>query len=372
MAKNCGKTVTLSAILASVGAKGIPVGVASAGRDGEETDAVTTMPKPPISLPAGALVATAEQLAPRAQALLEPVAVTRHASALGRLIVYRVRAAGAVEVAGGNSAQAAKDAIDVMRRLGARFVAIDGAAGRKFSCAPSLVETTVLATGAALAETIEQVARRTAHAVDVLTTAGWESRLAECVRSEKLSHRDVLLFGAEGEVRRLTVPSVLLRADEVAQAVAGGVHTILLGGALTGGFVRALLRHGKASALTVVVHDATRILASPRDLARFRSRGGKAAVMYPVRLVAVTTNPTAPDGRLFDPRVFLDSMARALAPIPVFDVVAGEVRSVRGGDGAEPAPGQGIECGRRLHAGGRRRGREVSHEQQDQRGYMPR
>ncbi|MEW5865328.1 MAG: hypothetical protein AB1774_00575 [Bacillota bacterium] len=350
MAKNCGKTVTLGAIVASVGARGIPVGVASAGRDGEATDAVTMLPKPPILLPGGALVATAEKLAPRAQASLEPMAVTRHASALGRLVVYRVRSAGAVEVAGGNNASAASDAVTIMRRLGARFVAIDGAAGRRFSCAPSLVEATVLATGAVLAETMEGVVRRTAHAVDVLTTAGWESPLKECVRAEELSHRDVLLFDTEGEVRRLTVPSVLLRADEIAQAVAGGVDTILLGGALTGSFVRALLRHGKASGLTVVARDATRILAGSGDLVRFWSRGGQVAVMHPVRLVAVTTNPTAPDGRLFDPHVFLDRIARALAPIPAFDVVAGESRNVPGGDTTERARRERVAGGRRLYA----------------------
>ncbi|MEW6228758.1 MAG: hypothetical protein AB1700_11855 [Bacillota bacterium] len=351
MAKNCGKTVTLGAIVASAAARGITVGVASAGRDGEEADVVTMLPKPPILLPGGALVATAEKLAPRAQASLEPVAMTRHASALGRLVVYRVRSAGAVEVAGGNNALAASDAVTIMRRLGARFVAIDGAAGRRFSCAPSLVEATVLATGAVLAETMEGVVRRTAYAVDALTTAEWESPLRECVRAEELSHRDVLLFDTRGEVRRLTVHSVLLRTDEIAQAIVGGVDTILLGGALTGSFVRALSRHGSASGLTVVVRDATRILAGLGDLVRFWSRGGQVAVMHPVRLVSVTTNPAAPDGRLFDPRAFLDRTARALAPIPVFDVVAREARNVPGRDGAEPAPREGIACSRCLHAG---------------------
>lgn len=344
MAKNCGKTVTLGAILKGLATRGIPVGVASAGRDGEDVDAVTMLPKPPIWLPRGALFATAERLASKARTPIEPVAATRHTSALGRLVVYRALAPGTVEVGGGNSAAAARDAAALMRQLGARFVAIDGAAGRKFSCAPSLVEATVLATGAALAETMDGAVRRTACAVRALTVPGWDARATVRVPGGTLSRRDVVLVRRDGSLGRLSVPSVLLRADEVVSAVTEDLDAVLIGGALTSSFLRALLRRGRASGLTVVVRDATRILAEPGDIERFWSAGGKLAVIHPVRLVAVTTNPTAPDGRLFDPALFLDRMARAVAPIPTLDVVAGFARNFPVVSGAGVAAGVARSC----------------------------
>lgn len=320
------------------------MGVASAGRDGEDVDAVTMLPKPPIWLPRGALFATAERLASKARTPIEPVAATRHTSALGRLVVYRALAPGTVEVGGGNSAAAARDAIVLMRELGARFVAIDGAAGRKFSCAPSLVEATVLATGAALAETMDGVVRRTAHAVRALTIPGWHSRATVRALDGTFSRRDVVLVRRDGSCSRLLVPSVLLRADEVASAVTEDLDAVLIGGALTSNFLRALLKRGRSSGLTVVVRDATRILAEPGDMERFWSAGGKLAAVHPVNLVAVTTNPTAPDGRLFDPALFLDRMARAVAPIPTFDVVAGFARNSPVVSGAGMAAGAGKPC----------------------------
>ncbi|MGE5586884.1 MAG: hypothetical protein ACM3ZO_01510 [Clostridia bacterium] len=326
MAKNCGKTVTLGAILQGLAARGIPVGVASAGRDGEEVDAVTMLPKPPISLPMGALFATAEHLAARARARVEPVASTRHASALGRLVVYRTLTPGTVEIGGGNSVAAARDAIALMRQLGARFVAIDGAAGRKFSCAPSLVEATVLATGAALAETVDGATRRSAHTVRILTVPGWDARAAGRLGGGPLSRCDVVLVRRDGSLGRLSVPSVLLRADELAGAVTEDFEAVVIGGALTSGFLRALLRRGRALGLTVVVRDATRILAETVDIERFWSAGGRLAAMHPIRLVAVTANPTAPDGRRFDSALFLDKLGQAVAPVPAFDVVAGTAR----------------------------------------------
>ncbi|MCR4403229.1 MAG: hypothetical protein NUW12_10740 [Firmicutes bacterium] len=332
MSKNCGKTVTLGAILRGLGARGISVGVVSAGRDGEDLDAVTMLPKPPIWLPDGALFATSEHFAVRARAKVKPVAATDHASALGRLMIYRVLAAGKVEVGGGNSLAAARDAIALMRRLGASFVAVDGAAGRKFSCAPSLVDATVLATGAALGETMDGVVRRSGHAVRTLTVPAWDAPAAARLAESGLSHADVVLVLRDGPLRRLSVPSLLLRIDEVANEVTENVEAVVVGGALTGGFLRALLRRRRSRGITVVVRDSTRILADLADVQRFSSAGGRLAQARPIRLVAVTANPTSPDGRRFDPAVFLDNLAEAVAPVPVFDVVAGASRFVSPSD----------------------------------------
>ncbi|MGE5592209.1 MAG: hypothetical protein ACM3X3_00800 [Betaproteobacteria bacterium] len=328
MAKNCGKTVTLGAILEGLAVRGMSVGVASAGRDGEDVDAVTTRPKPPIRLPAGALFATAERLAAKARTPMERVAVTSHSSALGRLVVYRTLAPGTVEVGGGTSAAAVREVVALMRELGASFVALDGAAGRRFSCAPSLVEATILATGAAAAETMQRVVRRTAAAARVLMTPAWRNQAAARVLRVPISRTDVVLVRRDGSFARLCVPSVLLRPEEVAGMVAQDHDAVVIGGALTGGLLRALLRRHRASPLTAVVRDATKILAEPGDIEWFRSAGGRLAVIHPIRLAAVTTNPAAPDGRLFDPEAFVEGVARAVAPLPTFDVVAGLSRNL--------------------------------------------
>ncbi|HOK71539.1 MAG TPA: hypothetical protein PLM83_08815, partial [Bacillota bacterium] len=60
LAKNCGKTTVLNRMIRQATSNGITVGVTSGGRDGELYDAITGLPKPPIYLPAGSLVALAE------------------------------------------------------------------------------------------------------------------------------------------------------------------------------------------------------------------------------------------------------------------------------------------------------------------------
>ncbi len=59
LAKNAGKTTALTAVLAELHQSGVVAGATSAGRDGEEFDAITGEPKPRFRVYPGQLVASA-------------------------------------------------------------------------------------------------------------------------------------------------------------------------------------------------------------------------------------------------------------------------------------------------------------------------
>jgi len=331
LAKNSGKTVTLNAIIKGAQASGISVGVASAGRDGEKLDALTGLPKPKIALQKGTLVATAERLAMSATASLVPLIKTKHISVLGRIIVYRVSSPGTIEVASGNRASIVKDVTGIMHHLGAELIVIDGALGRKFSSAPSLADATILSTGAVIAPTLDGVVRATAHAVDILTTEEWSDSCRQSLNPEVLTNQDVIILssGATGkQAKALKVESVLVSATEITRQLPGPGSTLVLGGALPGNLLRNLTANRMAHGSTVVVRDATRILATHRDISLFKSRGGRIQVLNEIHLAAVTTNPISPDGRMFDAETLLDAIADTVKPIPVVDVIAGKTRNL--------------------------------------------
>jgi len=309
------------------------IGVASSGRDGEKLDAVTRLPKPRIEVQRGALVATAEKLAMSASASLEPLIKTEHVTVLGRLIIYRVNSPGAMEIASGNKASVVKSITNLMRHLGAELIVIDGAAGRRFSSAPSLADTTILSTGAVVASTLEGIALRTARAVEILTSPEWSDPYRQRFHVESLTSQDVMIIssGAMGKhVEELKVKSVLVSTSEIIRQLPGPGSTIILGGALPGNLLRDLAANRMADSSTVVVHDATRILATHRDISLFRSRGGRIRVFHKIHLRAITTNPVAPDGRMFDAEILLDAVAKAVRHIPVIDVIAGKTRNLPG------------------------------------------
>jgi hypothetical protein len=335
LAKNTGKTVALNAIIKGVQASGIRIGVASSGRDGEKLDAVTNLPKPRITLQRGVLVATTEELAMNATASLEPLIKTKYVSVLGRLIIYRVSAPGTIEVASGNRASVVKNTTQIMRHLGAELVLIDGAAGRRFSSAPSLADAVILSTGAVVAPTLDGVVARTAHAVEILSTEEWSSPHRKDLNPKTLTNQDIVIITSDAvgkQVQNLKVKSVLVSTSEIVRRLPGSGNTLILGGVLPGSLLRDLVTHRKAHGSTVVVSDATRILATYRDIALFKSRGGKIAVFHEVHLAAITTNPISPDGRMFKADTLLDAVAKRVRPIPVIDVIAGTARNLPGHD----------------------------------------
>ena len=333
LAKNSGKTVALNATIKRAQASGIRIGVASSGRDGEKLDAVTCLPKPRIEVQRGALVATAEKLAMSASLSLEPLIKTKHVTVLGGLIIYRVNSPGTIEIASGNKASVVKTVTELMRHLGAELVVIDGAAGRRFSSAPSLADATILSTGAVVAATLEGVVSRTAHVVEILTSPEWSDPYRQSLDPESLTNRDVVIISSAAtgkHVEELKVKSVLVSAPEIIRQLPGPGSTIILGGALPGNLMRDLAATRKVQGSTVVVSDATRILATYRDFSLFKSRGGRIRVLSKIDLRAITTNPVSPDGRVFDAETLLDAVAKAVKHIPVFDVVAGKTRNLPG------------------------------------------
>ncbi len=186
-----------------------------------------------------------------------------------------------------------------------------------------------------MAPTLDGVVARTAHAVEILSTEEWSSPHREDLNPKTLTNQDIVIITSDAvgkQVQNLKVKSVLVSTSEIVRRLPGSGNTLILGGVLPGSLLRDLVTHRKAHGSTVVVSDATRILATYRDIALFKSRGGKIAVFHEVHLAAITTNPISPDGRMFKADTLLDAIAKRVRPIPVIDVIAGTARNLPGHD----------------------------------------
>jgi hypothetical protein len=72
----------------------------------------------------------------------------------------------------------------------------------------------------------------------------------------------------------------------------------------------------------VIADDATRVFLGRGTVARHRARGVLLAVLQPIPLLAVTTNPVAPLRHRFDPHALRERIAAELPGVPVLDVLA--------------------------------------------------
>jgi hypothetical protein len=322
MTKNVGKTVTFNYLVEAFEEQSIIPGLISAGYDGERFDRLTMKDKPRIYAPSEALVATAEACFYAAEAELELLEDSTFSTPLGIVVLGRVKKAGLVELAGPGSVSALKELTGKMFSYGSEYVLVDGAINRLASASPLLTDATILATGAALGPTMDDVIRKTLFRKDLLQTERVKEELLNAAKSglkegdAALLHRDSNSYHIEP--LKATIP--LLAGAQLAEKCCPDTEALVFGGALVDTNLIALMEIYSEPPI-LIVEDATKIFISPEIYYRFLNRGGKINVINPLKLIAVTLNPTDPCGRGYDPKMFLERMTETLQPCPVFDLV---------------------------------------------------
>jgi hypothetical protein len=273
LAKNVGKTTALVATLAEMDRLGVAAGTTSAGRDGEEFDAITGEAKPRFRVRAGQLVASASATFAAASFPADLVSTLPFETRFGPVEIRRARSTGDIECIGPSTVTQMRATAGAMEEAGAELLLIDGALGRRAFAAARVADGIVLAVGLAAASSLEAV---------------------------RLAARDAV------ELIRLPVPARGAPAREHA-------------GALTDSSMRDRApRRGE----TIVVDDFASVFLSPPERRRLREIGGGLAVRHPARLVAAVVNPTGPGRPPVPAREFFESLRRDLPGIPLFDLVA--------------------------------------------------
>jgi hypothetical protein len=276
LAKNVGKTTALVATAEALFRAEIVAGATSAGRDGEEFDAITGERKPRFRLWTGQFVASAAECFAASEIDSEIVELLPFHTRFGRIEVRRVRRAGAVEVIGPSTAEELARTSAALERAGVRIVLLDGAFGRRAFAGARVADGVVLSIGAAAGGTVERVLARALAAADL-----------------------VRLPAPDSEARERTVPGALTDAALDAIAPEAGE--------------------------TLVVEDFASVFLSAGALDRLRRDGVALATRQPTRLLAVTTNRTAPGAVPLRAEELFQAATTALPGVVVVDLVAGLV-----------------------------------------------
>lgn len=322
LCKNAGKTVTLNHIIRAAGDRGLTLGLVSTGRDGEEKDAVTELPKPRIWAPAGAWVATAHKALQAGSAEVQVLRELPHVTPFGKVVIGRVAGAGEVLLIGPGSARRITELLGALESCGTDLCLVDGSFDRMAAAAPAVTGRVVLAAGAAYSAAMGETVAQVTHVLDVLdlppVPGGYDLPVARAVRTGPVS-----LITPEGDVLPISVVSALSDPEPIADAAAaaGPGALLVLAGALSDRLLLTLVKR-RLGGLNLVMHDPTHVLVGRNLWRRWRNQGGQAFVRYPVRLLAVTTNPHSPVGSDYDPSAFMEAIA-AIAGRPVFDLEAG-------------------------------------------------
>lgn len=321
MTKNTGKTVALNHLLACAAAERIDVGLTSIGRDGEESDAVFSIPKPPVAVWPGTVVATARDTLVRTTLRTRLLGGSGIDSPMGEVLLVKALERGEMEIAGASRSHDQLRVIELLRRCGASRVFLDGALGRSHHASPAVANGVVLATGAAIGGGVGDVLRKTRDRLAILSIPEASAALRQPCAG-LFAAQGVGLWSADGRplwhapIASLNAAEVLVEHDE--PAVGRVAATGAVGRKLWAAFMTLAERH---PGLQVLVADGTRLFVDASELAALAARDARLWAWRGIRLAGVTVNPFSPLGGHFDAAELLAAARDAFPQHAVTDVV---------------------------------------------------
>lgn len=312
--KNTGKTVCLNYILHRLNELHVPVGVTSIGVDGEQIDSVFATAKPEIILYEGARFITSEQHYLKRQLVSCIEHVDSRRTALGPLVTARVLVRGKALLSGAATTSILRQQIEQLDSMGCRLSIVDGALSRLSLASPTVTEALILATGAAVSANLKQLVARTRFLHDLICLDEVEPTLRERLNTIESG---IWGIGGDGLPHDLGIASVFLIDQSSNNLLRFGTR-LFAAGAVSDRLLKALSSCGKG--ICLIARDFTKLFITPEAYHEFLRRGNRVMVLQRSRLIAVTLNPTSPQGFLLDSHTACSALSDALQT-PVYDVM---------------------------------------------------
>lgn len=312
--KNTGKTVCLNYILHRLNELHTTVGVTSIGVDGEQVDSVFATAKPEITLYEGSLFITSEQHYLKRQLVSSIEHVDSKRTALGPLVTARVLVSGKALLSGAATTGILRQQIEQLDSMGCKLTIVDGALSRLSLASPTVTDAMILATGAAVSANIKNLIARTRFLYNLIRLEEVSPDLRERLN---LIESGIWCIDTEGQPHDLGIASTFLIDTAQTDLLHYG-RRLFAAGAVSDRLLKILLAKGKD--ITLIARDFTKLFITPEVYNNFIHSGNQLMVLQRSRLIAVTLNPTSPQGFLLDSHSACEALGEALQ-MPVYDVM---------------------------------------------------
>lgn len=318
LAKNVSKTTTLNHIIKNL--KDHTLGLTSIGRDGEKYDVITNLPKPRIFIEKGTYVATAQQSLENSEIKVELIEKTGIDTPMGEVLIAKAITPGLIELAGPSINQQLSRICKNLKDLGCDVILVDGAFDRRAYATPLITDATILSTGASVSEDMNTVVDLTAHTVKLLTLKSETNKLILKLAKKILENNKIGIISKDNTIKELGLLTALDAAKEITESLDDKSQFLVIKGALTDKLLEDLMKlTNKYKGLTILIEDGTKLFLSENIFKKFQKKGGFLKVINPIKIIAITINPTTPEGYKFNKSEFL-RLLRQNIKIPIYDL----------------------------------------------------
>jgi hypothetical protein len=197
---------------------------------------------------------------------------------------------------------------------------IDGAFDRRSYATPVISDATILSTGASVSEDMHDVINLTVHTIDLLSLDNEKDKEILEISRNIFKQVKVGIVDNQKNIKLLDLLTPLDAAKEISEKLDENSKYIIINGAITDKFLEDLMKFTeKYKGVTLLVKDATKLFLTNMIKDKFQKKGGIIKVLSPIKIIAVTINPTSPLGYQFGKEDFLNLMKKKL-DIPVYDL----------------------------------------------------
>jgi len=321
LAKNVSKTTTLNYLIKNLKGK-YKLGLTSIGRDGEKYDVITQLPKPRIFIEKGTYVATAKESFENSKIPMELLKNTGIRTPLGEILILKALDKGLIELAGPSiNKYLYKICLD-LKNLGCDLVLVDGAFDRRSYATPLISDATILSTGASVSRNMQEVINLTSHTIKLLTLETEQNDEIVKMSKKILKNSKIGIINHNNSIKTLDVLTSLDAAKEIAENLDGNSKYVVINGPITDKLLEDLMKITEMyKELTLLVEDGTKLFLSRNTLDKFLKKGGILKVLNPINIIAITINPTSPNGYEFNKNEFLKLLKENIK-LPIYDLGA--------------------------------------------------
>jgi hypothetical protein len=315
MEKNTGKTTCCNYLLQQFKETNRKVAVTSIGIDGEQTDLVTLTQKPEIEIFKSMGFVTSEYFYRKKNLTAEIIDVSQRSTSHGRLVFAKAVTSGKVILSGPNTTVWLKQAIEQLYASGFDFVITDGALSRKSLASPTLSESLILTTGAALTPILPELVKKTKFIFQLTQIEEFKTGFKPILENFETG---IYALNDE-EYTDLKIPSSLLLDTYKNELFTHG-NTLFVAGIITNSLLNTLRIHKEIKNTTLVAKDFTKIFVDKDALNHYHRAGGKLKVLNKNKLIAICVNPVSPQGYKMDSRKLIEALQKEVN-VPVYDLM---------------------------------------------------
>lgn len=299
LAKNTGKTTTLNYLINQYQHE--VLGLTSIGLDGEPLDQVNFMPKPKIMVYPNMVVATAKECLTHSLAKIEIIQTTSLITALGPIMIGRVKEAGTIMLAGPTTNREMNHLLSMLKHYVKRIF-VDGAFNRMTFSSIRELDGMVLATGAAFSPVMQETIDKTAFIVQLFS-----------LRPSK-QHYDIqgsMMINTDHQTYSSSIKS-LGWFEKTLKTIKEPIRWIYVKGAITERLMHVMLET-RVSGIRLLIDDPTKMLIHHSWMNQIKKMNVDIHVLKSIPLLWITMNPWSPDTKGYDESLFYHGLKDVIA-----------------------------------------------------------